>query len=145
MAGIDSEILDALESTLTALPWVKKVNTEEIILGFSESEEHEVPLIQVYGLGQRIEMERSRIKTYWTIVVELVLRSSYSNSVNMRTLLDYRQEIEQAIGGNANLGIPGVIHVAYTGNSDDIRLAKPFYVTELEFEVQYYKPYTGFC
>jgi hypothetical protein len=145
MSGIDSAILDALETTLKTLPWVKKVNTEEIILGFSETEQHEVPLIQVYGLGQRIEMERSRIKTYWTIVVELVLRSSYSNSVNMRTLLDYRQEIEQVIGGNANLGVPGVIHVAYTGNSDDIRLAKPFYVTELEFEVQYYKPYTGFC
>lgn len=145
MAGIDSQILDAFEATLKTLPWVKKVSSDEIILGFSETEQHEVPLVQVYGLGQRITMEKGRLKVSWTLMVELVLRSSSQNAVNMRTLLDYRQDIEQKIGSNPNLGVPSVIHVAYNGNSDDIRLAAPYYVTELEFEVIYYKPYTGHC
>lgn len=145
MAGIDSQILDAFESQLKELSWVKKVSSEEIILGFSETEEAEVPLIQVYGLGQRMIHERGRLKVSWTIIVELVLRSSYSNVVNMRTLLDRRQDIEQKIGSRVNLGVPSVINVLYNGNSDDIRLVKPYYVTELEFQVEYYKPYTGQC
>jgi len=141
----DSEILDALETQLKTLSWVKVVETENIRLGFSELGEHEVPYIQVYDNGQVFEHQRGEILTRWQVAVELVLRSSSENLVNMRTLLDKRQDVEQCIGSKVNLGIAGVINVLYLSNTPDIQIVKPFYVSTLLFEVVYRKRYVADC
>jgi len=141
----DSDILDALETQLKTLTWAKVVETENIRLSFSELGEHEVPYIQVYDNGQVFEHQRGEVLTRWQVAVELVLRSASENQVNMRTLLDKRQEIEQCIGSKVNLGIPGVINVLYLSNTPDIQIVKPFYVTTLLFEVVYRKRYVSDC
>ena len=141
----DSSILDALETQLKTISWAKVVETENIRLGFSELGEHEVPFIQIYDNGQVFEHQRGEILTRWQIAVELVLRSASENQVNMRTLLDKRQDIEQNIGSKVNLGIPGVINVLYLSNTPDIQIVKPFYVTTLLFEIVYRKRYVSDC
>lgn len=141
----DSQILDALQAQCATLPWVKKVETEEIKLGFSEMGDHEVPFIQIYDNGQVFEHQRGEILTRWQVAVELVLKSSFAETVNMRTLLDKRQELEQCIGSNVNLGVQGVINVLYLSNTPDIQVVKPFYVTTLLFEVVYRKRYVSDC
>jgi len=141
----DSSILDAIETQLKTLTWAKVVETENIRLGFSDLGEHECPYIQVYDNGQVFEHQRGEILTRWQIAVELCLRSASENQVNMRTLLDKRQAIEQCIGSKVNLGIPGVINVLYLSNTPDIQIVKPYYVTVLLFEVVYRKRYVSDC
>lgn len=141
----DSDILDAIETQLMSLSWVKKIQTEEILLSFSELQEHEVPMIQVYDNGQVFEHQRGELLTRWQVAVEVVLRSSSENTVNMRTLLDRRQDVEQCLGAKVNLGIAGVINVLYLSNTPDIQVVKPFYVTTLIFEVVYRKRYVADC
>ena len=141
----DSSILDAIETQLKTISWAKLVETENIRLAFSELGEHEVPYIQVYDNGQVFEHQRGEILTRWQVAVELVLRSASESQVNMRTLLDKRQDIEQCIGSKVNLGIPGVINVLYLSNTPDIQVVKPFYVTTLLFEVVYRKRYVSDC
>lgn len=143
--AIDRDILDAFQTTLEALPWAIKVESENIIIGISDTQDHEVPLVQIYDNGQTFTHEKGRVRVRWEIIVELILRSSSTNTVNMRDLLDKRQDIEQAIGANVNLGIPGVFNVLYIQNTPDIHLARPFYMTELTFAVDYWKPYVGNC
>jgi hypothetical protein len=142
---IDAQILDAFHVTFAALPWVKKVESENIIIGISETQDHELPLVQVYDNGQTFTHEKGRVRVTWEIIVELVLRSSSSTTVNMRTLMNRRQDLEQAMGENVNLGIPGVIAVKYTRNTPDIHVVRPFYMTELVFQVDYYKRYVSDC
>lgn len=142
---IDAQILDAMQTTLQALTWAKKVESENIIIGISETQDHEIPLIQIYDNGQTFRHEKGRVRVTWEIIVELVLKTSSAGTVNMRTLMDRRQEIEQAIGANVNLGIPGVINVLYSRNTPDIHIARPFYMTELVFQVDYYKRYVSDC
>lgn len=144
-ANIDSLILDKLEESLETISWVKKVESENIITVF-DSEDFQIPYIQIIGNGQNFQHERNgRIKVKWSIIVELVLKEKRAGTFNQRDLLNKRQDVEQAIGANVNLGINEVINVLYLSNLDDIGLVKPFYVTQLELSVEYYKPYSGFC
>ena len=143
--NIDSAILDAFEASLKTIPWAKQVETENIKVSF-EAEEFDIPLIQAYGNGQQITVERNgRVRVNWSIIVELVLKEDRNNSYNQRDLLNKREDIEQAIGANVRLGIPEVINVLYLNNIDDIGIVRPFFVTQLEFNVQYHKQYAGFC
>jgi len=48
----DSTILDAIENRIKTLTWVKKVESENIKLEFSEVHDHEIPYIQIYDNGQ---------------------------------------------------------------------------------------------
>lgn len=144
-SNIDSAILDAIENSLKTISWAKQVETEDIKVAF-DADDFEVPLIQVFGNGQLNQIERNgRNKVRWSIIVELVLKEDRNNTYNQRDLLNKRQEIEQAIGANVRLGIPEVINVLYLSNADDIGLVRPYFVTQLEFSVEYYKQYTGFC
>jgi hypothetical protein len=143
--NIDRAILDAMQTTLEALPWVRSVESEDIKVAF-DSDEFEIPYVQIFGNGQRFKHERNgRVKVDWSIIVELVLKEDRNGSYNQRVLMDRRQEIEQAIGANVRLGIPEVINVLYLNNLDDIGLVRPFYVTQMEFNVEYHKTYSGFC
>jgi len=141
----DSAILDAIENRIKTLTWVKKVESENIRLEFSEVHDHEVPYVQIYDNGQSFTHQRGEILVDWQIAVELALKASSTSTVNMRTLLDKRQEIEQVIGAIPNLGIPGVIHVLYLQNTPDLNLVRPFYTTTLLFSVQYRKKYVSEC
>lgn len=141
----DSAILDAMENTVKTLAWVKKVESENIRLEFSEVHDHEIPYVQIYDNGQTFTHQMGQVLVSWQIAVELALKSSSEGVVNMRTLLDKRQEIEQAIGANVNLGIPGVINVTYLQNTPDLNLVRPFYTTTLLFRVQYRKKYVSDC
>lgn len=141
----DSSILDALENTVKTLSWVKKVESENIRLEFTDIHDHEIPYIQIYDNGQKITHQMGQVLVNWQIAVELALKSSSTGTVNMRTLLDKRQEIEQVIGANVNLGIPGVINVTYMENTPDLNLVRPFYTTTLLFNVQYRKKYVSEC
>ena len=141
----DSSILDALENTVKTLSWAKKVESENIRLEFTDIHDHEIPYIQIYDNGQKITHQMGQVLVNWQIAVELALKSSSSGTVNMRTLLDKRQEIEQVIGANVNLGIPGVINVTYMENTPDLNLVRPFYTTTLLFNVQYRKKYVSEC
>ena len=143
--NIDSAILDAIETSLKTIPWAKQVESEDIRVSF-ETDDFQIPYIQVFGNGQINQIERNgRNRVKWSIIVELILKEDRNNSYNQRDLLNKRQDIEQAIGANVRLGIPEVINVLYLSNADDIGLVRPYFVTQLEFSVEYYKQYAGFC
>lgn len=145
MTGIDSTIMTTLEAKLATLSWVKLVTWKRIRLANSDFRDYEIPLIQFYDAGQQIAHEAARLQVTWNISVELVLKSYADGAVDMEDLLEKRQEVEQKIGEQPNLGIAGLLHFRYIGNEPDTFTILPYYYTRMDFQAIYYKPYKGNC
>lgn len=144
--SIDKQIMQLIETRLQTLPWVKLVNWKRLRLGSSEFRDHEIPLIQFYDAGQRITHEAARLRVEWNISVELVLKSFADNEIDIEDLLDKRQEIEQCLGAQeTHTGLQGLQHLRYTGNEPDFLSIAPFFITRLDFEALFYKPYVRNC
>lgn len=143
--AIDRDIFEALELKLKTLSWVKLVNWKKIRITSSDFRENEVPCIQFYDAGQTITHEHARLNVQWNIAIEIILKSKADGSIDMADLLDKRQEVEQKIGSQPNLGVDGVVHFLYLGNEPDLFTISPFYYTRLDFQAMYYKPYVRDC
>lgn len=143
----DKYILRKFEEVLSELTWAKLVTWKNIRLAASEFRDHEIPCIQIYAPKQFHEHSQRRVLTTMIVHVELVLKQKVSGIVDIEECMDKRQEIEQKIGENVQLRLinSGIVHVKYVISEDDFHTIKPFYVTRLDFEVLYYKPYVGAC
>lgn len=143
---IEKEIREALITIISTLSWAKKVEGYHTRLGFSEMREHEIPYLQVYGLGQTYEPQRGDLLTRWQMAVDLVLRQGTDGTIDQRDLDDKRQELIETIGADPKLGITySVIHCLPISATDDLYTFEPFLVTTLVVEVLFRKPYTGDC
>lgn len=146
MATIDSDIMLHLETRLKTLSWVKLVNWKRLRLTSSDFRDSEIPMIQFYDNGQLMTHEAARLKVEWNISVELVLKSLASGEVDVADLLDKRQDVEQCIGAQStHLGIQGLQHIRYIGNEPDYLSVIPFFITRMDFQALYYKPYVRVC
>lgn len=143
--GVRSQIFDAFCAKLEAIPWVNTVAWDKVRIVASDIQAHEVPLIQVYALrGQSIHVGQ-KIQCNLQIFVELVLRQSDNQAVDQKQLFDYLEDIEQAIGANPNLGVPGMVHVKLLGDEIDLHTIDPFFYGRIAFEAIYHKNYSNNC
>lgn len=147
--AIERQIYENLAATIQTLPWVNYVGYETIKIAAGDFDDIEVPAVQFFDGGQVITHEQGRLRTDWTIIVELVDKQTRFNEVNQLEFLDKRQELEQVIGGNVRLQSPtpiqGMVHVRYTSNITNLNVIEPYFITQLSLVASYYKDYTGFC
>lgn len=144
--AIQRTIFENLYTILSTITWVVKVNYDKIRLSAADFMDHEIPLIQFYPNTFIHTHVKGRLQTEMQLSVEVVLRKTTGNSVNVLDLLDKMQDVEQKIGENLQLNIQSsMIGVKYLSSFIDLHLVDPFYIGTLIFSVEYYKPYTGVC
>jgi hypothetical protein len=142
---IESDIIDKIVDICLAVPGINYVSFDKIKLATGDFAAHEIPAIQIWDNGQAIFHERGRAKVEWNISLELIMKSDFSGVVDQKALMALRRTIALALWANPNLGIPGVIHLVYTGNNSDLHLLEPFYVARIDFIVVFYDNLTGSC
>lgn len=143
---IESDIIDKIiDIVQVSVPEVRYVSFDKIKLATSDFAPHELPAVQIWDSGQIPTHERGRIRVDWNLSLELIMKSEISGEVNQKALFDLRRKIQLALWAVPNLGIPGVIHLVYTGNISDLHLLEPFYVARIDFVVQFYDNLTGSC
>ena len=143
--SIESTIADAILTVVGTVAEVKTVNFDNIILATSDFRDHELPAVQLWDVFQSIQHERGRILVNWSLSLELIMKSLTSESVDQKALWELRRKIQLALWEKPNLGIPGVVHMIYTGNITDLHSVQPYYIARLDFDVQYYDNLTGSC
>lgn len=143
--SIESDIADAIVNIVTAIPAIKTVNFDKVILATSDFRDHELPAVQLWDVFQSVEHQRGRILVNWSLSLELIMKSLTSGTVVQKDLWELRRTIQLALWANPNLGIPGVVHMVYTGNITDLHTVEPYYISRLDFDVQYYDNLTGAC
>lgn len=143
--SIESTIVDKIVQIATAVPSVNYVSFDKIRLATADFQAHELPAVQIWDNGQIVTHERGRVRKDWQLSLEIVMKSDIGGEVNQKTLFELRRTMEQALWAVPNLGIPGVIHLIYTGNISDLHLLEPFYIARIDFAVAYYDNLTGSC
>ena len=143
--SIESTIADKIVTVLTAVPGINSVNFDRVILATTDFRDHELPAIQVWDVAQSIEHQRGRILVNWALSVEIVMKSLTTGAVVQKDLWELRRTVQRALWAQPNLGIPGVVHLVYTGNITDLHTVEPYYISRLDFDVQYYDDLTGSC
>lgn len=143
--SIESNIADAIVAVLSAMSQIKTVNFDKVILTTSDFRDHELPAVQLWDVAQTIEHQRGRILVNWALSLELIMKSLTGGSVIQKDLWELRRTIQRALWANPNLGIPGVVHLVYTGNITDLHSVEPYYISRMDFDVQYYDDLTGSC
>jgi len=152
MASLENLILAALQEKLQELTWPKVVEYEKIKLLSTDFREHEMPAIQFYDNGRSFAHVQRRIEVEWNITIEVLMKRTSSDVVDQGVLLDRTEEIERKIGANMTLGldtndamIGNVVHVKYLSAITDLHTVEPFFISLMNFSVNYFKPYTGEC
>ena len=144
--SIESDIVDAIVAIVdTNVASVNYVSFDKIKLATSDFAAHELPAVQIWDNGMLIAHERGRVRKDWNLSLELIMKSEVTGEVNQKALFELRREVELALWAQPNLGIPGVIHLIYTGNISDLHLLEPFYIARIDFTVQFYDNLTGSC
>jgi len=144
--SIESDIVDKIVSIIDIdVPSINYVSFDKIKLATTDFQAHELPAVQIWDAGQLVVHEQGRAKKSWSLALELIMKSDITGEVNQKALFALRREIELALWAQPNLGIPGVIHLVYTGNMSDLHLLEPFYIARLDFTVLFYDSLTGTC
>ena len=144
--SIESDIVDKIVDICTNdVSGLNYVSFDKIKLATSDFEPHEMPAVQIWDNGQQVKHERGRIQVTWNLSLELIMRSEITGEVDQKGLFEKRREIQLALWDKPNLGIPGVIHLIYTGNITDLHLLQPNYIARIDFAVLYYDELTAAC
>ena len=145
--SIEKQIFAQLKAILQTLPWVKTVDSETIRLLVTDFQEHEVPAIQFFDAEEVYAHEQARVKVNWSFTIELVTKSTELNVANQGDLFDKKQDIEELIGANVRLNLPGLgmIHIRYDGSRTDLMSVQPFLIAQMDFTALFYKHFTGDC
>jgi hypothetical protein len=143
--SIETQIVDAIVAVVTAVPGINYVSFDKIKLATSDFQAHELPAVQLWDNGQLVTHERGRVRKDWNLSLELIMKSEITGTVDQKALFELRRTIDLALWAQPNLGIPGVIHLIYTGNISDLHLLEPFYIARIDFTVQFYDALTGSC
>ena len=152
MASLENQILAALQDKLEELSWPKVVEYEKIKLLETDFREHELPAIQFFDNGRAFQHIQGRIEVEWNISIEIVMKRTSADVVDQGILLDRSEEVERKIGSNVTLGlninnppVGNVVHVKYLSAITDLHTVEPFFISILNFSVNYFKPFTGEC
>jgi len=129
----------------TDVAGINYVSFDRIKLSTTDFEPFELPAVQIWDNGQTVKHERGRILVDWNLSLELIMRSEITGEVNQQGLFEKRREIQLALWDQPNLGIPGVVHLIYTGNITDLHLLQPNYIARIDFVVQYYDTLVAAC
>lgn len=143
--SIESDIIDKIVLIVDAVPEINFISFDRIKLSTDDFQPHELPAVQIWDIGQVITHERGRIRVEWNLSLELIMKSEITGEVNQKSLFELRRKIQLALWENPNLGIPGVIHLVYTGNTSDLHLLEPYYIARIDFAVSFYDSLTGSC
>lgn len=143
--GMTRDIMEGLQTIFTGIAWVKFVEFQKIRITAADFREHEIPVIQYMATSTTGTSEQGRIRAKMNVTVEVILKQQTSGAVDILDLYDKMEDVEQAIGANLNLNIPGVISITFGNSRPDIHIIEPFYIGELNFVVEFYKVYTGSC
>lgn len=141
----EGDIADALVAKVSAVTGLVTVTFDRVRLAAADFREDEIPAVQMFDVGQSIEHSRGRILVTWNIALELIMKTLIGGVVDQKALWAKRREIQLALWENPNLGIPGVVHLIYTGNVTDLHLLEPYYIARMDFAVLYYDELTGSC
>ena len=143
-----SEILTKIVSILEEMiPTndIKVVNYQVIKPVFSDFDDWELPAIQLIDQGELVEHEQGRAKKSWELVLEIIMKSSTTGTVNQQSLFDLQNKVEVKLWEKPNLYIPGVIDMKYLGSSTDLHMVLPHFYCRLDFQVRYYDALVGSC
>ena len=144
--SIESDIVNKIVSIIdNDVPSINFVSFDKIKLATGDFAAHELPAAQVWDNGMVVTHERGRVIKDWNLSLELIMKSDITGMVNQKALFELRREIEQTLWASPNLGIPGVVHMLYTGNISDLHLLEPFYIARIDFTVRFYDTLTGSC
>lgn len=141
-AKIAQKIVEVIE---TELPEIKTINSDRIRLATSDFRDHELPAVQLWDVSQSIEHQRGRKLATWALSLEIIMKQLQSGLVNQEYIWELRRKVELALWSKPNLGIPGVVHLIYTGNITDLHTIEPYYIARIDFDVQFYDDLTGSC
>jgi len=146
MAIKEEEIADKIVSILeTDVSELNYVAFDKIRTAIGDFRDHELPAVQVWDVAQVAEHVRGRIQVTWSLSAEIINRSQQEGEVNQKGIWTLRHTIQKALWDVPNLGIPGVIHLRYTGNITDLHMVEPNYISRLDFDVLFYDDLTGSC
>lgn len=145
MRNIDQEIFDALRVICESRTWQKSVREDFLLDGDTQLLPHEVPFIQISDDGYEAQHLRGRVEVFQRITIEIWGQTTTSVQVNQSKMREWRQDLEQALGAEVNLGIKGALHFQYTGGTGPIRIRDNIYLLALFLEFRYYKPFVGAC
>jgi hypothetical protein len=143
--GIESSIADAIIAKVGTVTQLKTVNFDKVLLATADFRDFELPAVQLWDVAQSMEHQRGRILVTWSLSLELVMKTTTAGSVVQKDLWELRRTIQRALWDQPNLGVPGVIHMVYTGNITDLHSIEPYYISRLDFDVQFYDDLTGSC
>lgn len=144
MSSKRAQILDALKSQLTPLlTWAKVIDWQKIRILSSDFSEHELPCVQFYHVRTDYEQQQGRVQARMTLNIEVCLKSTTAGVVNQKDLFDRMDDILLAVGSNANLGIPGMIHARLLADETDTHSIEPHFIGILVFEFIYLTTFTG--
>jgi hypothetical protein len=143
--SIEVDILDAFKARIETLSWPTTVAWERIRLTVSDFSEFEIPVVQMYVLRIDSAHQVQTLESTMSVVVEIVLKQSFDQSINARDIWEKVNDVKNVIGTNANLDVPGVFHCRMVSRETDLYSISPYYYGRLEFEVIFKEPYTRNC
>lgn len=143
--SMKSKISRAIVALLQEVPGVQEVEFDRVRIVTHDFDDLSIPAIQLIDVGEFVEHENGRVKKTWSIALELVLKESEHGAVSQEDLWNFGYKVERALWKQPNLGIKGVIHLQYQGNTTDLHLLKPYYVLKLDFDVIYYDSLVNYC
>ena len=81
--SLHRRIFEAMQAKLQELSWVapENVRYEKIGLFSSDFGDHELPLIQIYDVGEESRNEQCRDRLTWNLAVELVMKKNVTEAV----------------------------------------------------------------
>lgn len=144
--SIEMDIFAQLKTRLSTLSWVTTVQYEVIRNLFSEVNESEIPLIQMYDRAPSSITHKNRfMEVAWPITIELVLKSTRLETVDQALLFTRKREMENKISEDLHLGglIEGFRHLLYVGFETDLHSTPGFCAIAMNMTALYLQPFPG--
>lgn len=141
-SSIEGKIFEALATLLTTLSWVRTVEYENLRVLPTEWRDFELPSLQFFDNRAIVSHARGDVDVQWSISIELTLKSTADAAYTQLDLFDKKQDVENLIGANVDLGIAGMKHLRFDGWETDATDGT-YLICRLDFSALYKKPFTG--
>jgi len=148
LQSMKSKIAARLKDILAAgVPELKYISFDRVRLRYGDFTDYELPAVQIYDVGETAQHENVRKRVTWILYLELIMKSSMDGEVNQADLWNMAYLIERKLWADPTLGggLPGFLHIKYSGNVTDLHLLPPFYSARIEFEAHYYEDLVREC
>ncbi len=150
--SIQKQIFANLKTILTnEISWARSIEFEKVRILTADFQEHELPGIQIYDIGETATPLLSQTENTMQFSVEIVMTRNTGELINQGLLFDRKLEVKRAIGKDPTLGIissPGIgsfKNVQYKGSNTDFATIEPHYIARLDFEALFTEPFVRDC